>query len=149
MTTLLGELGISHVRLVMPTKENIQHLEGLLDAAGVLIDTKKAVDRIDQEIRTQKKLLGLVGENDEADGGEEEDEGGGEKETAEGMEVDREASAGEAERQVRGSGSKTKEGTSDKGDCKSQSHKRSLSISSVETSGTRASRSNKRVRRVV
>ena len=107
------------------------------------------MDRIEQEIRTQKKLLGLVGEDEDGqpDGageGEGEDEGGGGDGEEGGMEVDREGSAGVAEEEggeVRGTACKTKEGTSD------QSHKRSLSISSVETSGTRASRSNKRVRK--
>ena len=71
------------MRLVMPTRENIQYLEALLDAAAVLIDTKKSVDRIDQEIRTQKKLLGLGGDEDgqteAAAEGEGEDDSGGEK----------------------------------------------------------------------
>ncbi|KAF8476508.1 hypothetical protein JB92DRAFT_2769952 [Gautieria morchelliformis] len=123
VTTLLGELGISPMRLVMPTKDNIQYLEGLLDAAGVLIDTKKSVDRINQEIRTQQKLLGLGGDRDgqvDATGEGGEDESGGEKdedaqEEEEGitdaMDVDREQSVtvldfpneGVSRRQVRAS----------------------------------------------
>jgi DNA methyltransferase 1-associated protein 1 len=109
----------------MPTKENIQRLEALLDAAAVLIDTKKAVDRIEQEIRTQNKLLGLGGDDEgQADAtgeGEGEDEADGEKtgdgQTAEeggndAMEVERDreqsvavpdsAAEGASRRQVRG-----------------------------------------------
>ena len=66
VSAMLGELGVSHTRLVMPTQANIARLEVLLDAAAMLIDTKKSVDRIDQEIRTQKKLLGLGGDENEA-----------------------------------------------------------------------------------
>lgn len=53
----------------MPTKNNIQHLEALLEATTVMLDMKKAVDRVEQEIRIQKKLLGLIaGEEDGTDG---------------------------------------------------------------------------------
>ncbi|KAF8524600.1 SWR1-complex protein 4 [Hysterangium stoloniferum] len=134
VTALLAELGVSLTRLVMPTKDNIQLMESVVEAAAALIDTKKSVDRLEQEIKTQKKLLGLVVEEDVQDGaGEGEEESGGgragdvpanEDGTADVMEVDREES--------------------------SSSHKRSLSISSVETSATaatRASRSTKRARK--
>lgn len=175
VTALLAELGVSHVRLVMPTRENIQHLEALLDAAAVLIDTKKSVDRIDQEIRTHKKLLDLdAGEDGQAEAaadGEGEDDSGGERAgdagTAEESAVadvvdgDREQSVaatgfpseGPSSKQVRASicfcvpffaGRKVMSSI-----INLQNHKRSLSLSSVETSATaatRASRSNKRTR---
>lgn len=159
----------------MPTKENIQRLEALLEAAAVLIDTKKAMDRLDQEIRTQKKLLGLIEDQDsQADAageGEGEDEQGGEKggdaQVAEEeaptdpMDIDREQpvaipdimAESTSRRQVRASicfcAPFYMKGN-DQRYCKSQNHKRSLSISSVETSATaatRASRSNKRARK--
>jgi DNA methyltransferase 1-associated protein 1 len=122
VTALLGELGISPMRLVMPTKDNIQYLEGLLDAAAALIDTKKSVDRINQEIRTQQKLLGLSGDGDSqvdttGEGGEDEpgekteDAQAEEEGIADAMDVDREQSVavldfpneGVSRRQVRAS----------------------------------------------
>lgn len=48
----------------MPTRDNIQRFESLLDATAVMIDMKKAVDRVEQEIRTQKKLLGMIAGED-------------------------------------------------------------------------------------
>ena len=46
----------------MLMQANMACLEVLLDATAMLIDTKMSVDRIDQEIQTQKKLLGLCGD---------------------------------------------------------------------------------------
>jgi len=54
----LSELGVTHARLVMPTRENCTLLESLLDATGALVETKKAVDRVEQEIRVLKTRLG-------------------------------------------------------------------------------------------
>lgn len=65
VTALLGELGVSITRLVMPTQGNIQRLESLIESASQLIELKKVADRMDQEIRTQKKLLGLIEEEGE------------------------------------------------------------------------------------
>jgi DNA methyltransferase 1-associated protein 1 len=47
----LTEVGVQHTRLVMPTRENINHLETLLDATCALIETKKLIDKIDTDIR--------------------------------------------------------------------------------------------------
>ncbi|KAF8592184.1 hypothetical protein K439DRAFT_1400961 [Ramaria rubella] len=148
VTALLTELGVSHTRLVMPTQQNIQHLEEVLDAAAVLIDTKKSIDRIDQEIRTQKKLLGIGGDEPPGDPAGAEDESGvdkaddahvGEEGATDVMDIDREPSVAIPESATSGPSRR-----------QSQNHKRSLSISSVDTSATaatRASRSNKRVRK--
>jgi len=58
VTQALSELGVSHARLVIPTRENCVLLESLLDATGALVETKKVVDRVDQEIRVLKGRLG-------------------------------------------------------------------------------------------
>lgn len=41
----------------MPTLENIQHLEQLLNAAVALVDTRKVVERVEQDIRITKERL--------------------------------------------------------------------------------------------
>lgn len=43
----------------MPTRENCSQLESLLDATAALIETKKVVDRVDQDIRVLKARLGI------------------------------------------------------------------------------------------
>ncbi|KAJ7577338.1 hypothetical protein C8J56DRAFT_1113331 [Mycena floridula] len=55
----LAELGIIHSRLVMPTRDNSMLLESLLDATVALIETKKAVDKVDFDIGVAKERLGL------------------------------------------------------------------------------------------
>lgn len=55
---VLGELGISHTRLVMPTCDNCVQLENLLDTATALVETKKVVDKVEQDIRIMKARLG-------------------------------------------------------------------------------------------
>ncbi|WVF67783.1 hypothetical protein IAT40_002544 [Kwoniella sp. CBS 6097] len=52
ITEMLGELGISAHKLVMPTRGNIEAFDSLLQAAGSLIDMKRQVDRVEQELRT-------------------------------------------------------------------------------------------------
>lgn len=45
----------------MPTRENIEVFDGLLLAAGGLIDMKRQVDRVESEIRTLKaQVSGFV-----------------------------------------------------------------------------------------
>ena len=39
----------------MPTRANLERMEALQTAATVLLETKKAVDRVDMEIRTLKE----------------------------------------------------------------------------------------------
>lgn len=54
ITELLGEMGLSTHRLVMPTRTNLEAYDGVLSAATSLIDMKRQVDRVEQEIRTLK-----------------------------------------------------------------------------------------------
>ena len=51
ITSILAELGVSNSRLVMPTRANIERLENLQTAAASLLEMKKNVDRVEQEIR--------------------------------------------------------------------------------------------------
>jgi DNA methyltransferase 1-associated protein 1 len=51
---LLGELGLSQ-RLVMPTIVNQDRLEALVDAAGLVADLKRQLDRADYEIKVAKE----------------------------------------------------------------------------------------------
>lgn len=67
---LLTELGINPTRLVMPTKPNVERLEALQGAASSLLDMKKTVDRVEQDIRTvtaQIQVAQGVEEGDEDD----------------------------------------------------------------------------------
>ncbi|KAI6003685.1 hypothetical protein EDD15DRAFT_2156068 [Pisolithus albus] len=60
VTEALAEVGVRYPpRLVMPTRENCAKTESLLDATTALIDTKKIVDRVDQDIRVLRARLGL------------------------------------------------------------------------------------------
>jgi hypothetical protein len=51
VTEILSELGINAQRLVMPTRANIDEFESLLQAVGALVDIKRQVDRVEQEVR--------------------------------------------------------------------------------------------------
>ena len=93
---LLGELGISHSRLVMPTRDNLAKFASLVDAAQQLVEIKKAVDKHEQDIKTSKaRLAALRGENLEGGEGGEGDALG----TPTPMDVDE---GGEAEAEVDG-----------------------------------------------
>ncbi|KIO31111.1 hypothetical protein M407DRAFT_221649 [Tulasnella calospora MUT 4182] len=73
----IQEMGVHPERLVMPTAANLEKLEGLQAAAGGLLDMKKALDRVEQEIRINKARLrggSEAGETD-ADGTGETDRG--------------------------------------------------------------------------
>jgi DNA methyltransferase 1-associated protein 1 len=54
VTELLAEMGVSTARLVMPTRPNLEAYDGVLQAAVSLVDMKRQVDRVEQEIRTIK-----------------------------------------------------------------------------------------------
>ena len=58
VTLALSELGISHSRLVMPTRENVVQFESLLDAATALIEIKRLVDKGDYDIKVSRNRLG-------------------------------------------------------------------------------------------
>ena len=55
ITQALSESGINYQRLVMPTRENVVQLEALYEAANALVDTKKVIDRVEQEICMMKE----------------------------------------------------------------------------------------------
>ncbi|KAI0321956.1 hypothetical protein OF83DRAFT_1050227 [Amylostereum chailletii] len=59
VTQLLGELNITHSRLVMPTRETVGALETLLEATSTLVEQKKVLDRVEQDIRVARGRLGL------------------------------------------------------------------------------------------
>jgi DNA methyltransferase 1-associated protein 1 len=46
-------------RLVMPTRDTLTHYDALLEAITSLVEMKKVADRVDQDIRTAKMRLGL------------------------------------------------------------------------------------------
>ena len=56
----------------MPTRDNCAQLESLLDAATALVETKKLVDKVEQDIRIMKARLG-----EQEPGGGEDDAGTG------------------------------------------------------------------------
>jgi hypothetical protein len=55
----LTDFRISHSRLVIPTADNIARLESLLEAAGALVETKKAMEKTDYNIHVAKRQLGI------------------------------------------------------------------------------------------
>ncbi|KAK7470456.1 swr complex subunit [Stygiomarasmius scandens] len=59
VTQVLTELGISSSRLVMPTRDNCQRLESLMDEATTLVELKKAVDKMSQDIDVVKTRLDI------------------------------------------------------------------------------------------
>ena len=49
---LLHELGISSTKLVMPTHNNLEMYEQLVNTASMLVEMKRQADRADQEVRS-------------------------------------------------------------------------------------------------
>ena len=137
----LSEHNINSSRLVMPTRENLLHLESLIEATTLLLETRKNVDRVENEIRVMK---GQMLRRDEQLGGGE----GGEVP----MDVDQEVVADEDDAGVqigRGARKKNVSFSMQKdskiwtlADLTSQA-RRSMSISSVDTAA-QPGRSNKR-----
>lgn len=125
----------------MPTRENLLHLESLIEATTLLLETRKNVDRVENEIRVMK---GQMLRRDEQLGGGE----GGEVP----MDVDQEVVADEDDAGVqigRGARKKNVSFSMQKdskiwtlADLTSQA-RRSMSISSVDTAA-QPGRSNKR-----
>ena len=125
----------------MPTRENLLHLESLIEATTLLLETRKNVDRVENEIRVMK---GQMLRRDEQLGGGE----GGEVP----MDVDQEVVADEDDAGVqigRGARKKNVSFSMQKDskiwtlvDLTSQA-RRSMSISSVDTAA-QPGRSNKR-----
>lgn len=56
---VITELNITLTRLVMPTRDTVAAYDSLLNAATSLVDTKKVVDTVEQEIRVTKARLGM------------------------------------------------------------------------------------------
>jgi DNA methyltransferase 1-associated protein 1 len=59
VSQIAAELGITLSRLVMPTRDTLAHYEVLLEAITSLVEMKKVADRVDQDIRTAKMRLGI------------------------------------------------------------------------------------------
>lgn len=124
---VLGELGISHTRLVMPTKENCAQLESLIEAAAALVETKKLVDKVDQDIRVAKiRLASRTSDGDEG-------------ETPGAMDADDDGEG--AEEDEEGRAQSVVSGRSGRG---RKQARRSMSISSVDTSTTGGPKRKKR-----
>ncbi|KAH0587771.1 hypothetical protein H2248_006528 [Termitomyces sp. 'cryptogamus'] len=121
ITAALAELGINHNRLVMPTRDNIMQLESLLDATAALIETKRLVDKVEYDIRLLKGRLGMR-----------ESQGAESQPTGDHMDVD-EPNDGE----VIGEDGRAQSVVSTRS---RKQARRSMSISSVDTSGTTTTR---------
>jgi DNA methyltransferase 1-associated protein 1 len=52
ISELMAELGVDAQRLVMPTRDNLEALDKVLQAGATLVDMKRHVDRVEQELRT-------------------------------------------------------------------------------------------------
>ena len=138
----LTEYGVNSSRLVMPTRENLLHLESLIDATTLLLETKKNVDRVEHEIRVMKAQL--LRRDEQLGGGD-----GGEVP----MDVDQEVVADEDDAGVHpGRGARKKNVSSSTqedldirtlADLLTLQSRRSMSISSVDTAA-QSGRSNKR-----
>ncbi|KAJ3533912.1 hypothetical protein NMY22_g7143 [Coprinellus aureogranulatus] len=142
-----AEMGLSPSRLVMPTKENVQQLEGLLEAVSAMLDTKKHLDKVEYDIQVAKKQLamrnGEIGEGDEEGALKSEDamdvDQGAETEGNDG----RGASvvsvrSARSRKKVRSVSSRREAGPADLSPPFTQNH-RSMSISSVDTAATSVS----------
>lgn len=55
--TIIAELGLSHDRLVMPTRANIEKLESLQGAALGMVEVKRSLDRTKHELGVLKARL--------------------------------------------------------------------------------------------
>jgi len=137
---ILAELGINHLKLVMPTKENCERLESLLDAASALVDLKRAVDRVEQEISTTRERIDSSKSTSASVAGDtagtpmdvDQDETGTERD-ADGEKEDESVRA-ESVVSIRSARGR-------------KSSRRSMSISSVDTSTPVATRATKRMKR--
>ncbi|KAF7291056.1 Myb-like domain-containing protein [Mycena chlorophos] len=127
----LTELGVSSTRLVMPTVANLAHLEGVMEAASNLVETKKVVDRTEFEIQVLRGRLGMQTSAPKNEDGEP-------VPVPVPMEVD--DAEGEPEQEEGGRGQSVASTRSVR-----KQHRRSMSISSVDTVSTQTR--NKRQRR--
>ncbi|KAG5648906.1 hypothetical protein DXG03_000255 [Asterophora parasitica] len=123
ITAALAELGISHSRLVMPTRDNIMQLESLLEATTSLVEIKRVVDKVEYDIRVLKTRLGMR------------ESQGVEGRPGEAMDVD-EGHEGD----VVGEDGRAQSVLSTRSARSRKQTRRSMSISSVDTSGTATTR---------
>jgi len=133
---VLGELGVSQGRLVMPTRENCAQLESLLEAATALVETKKVVDKVEQDIRVMKARLGQR----ESEGVEDGKGTGYAAPTP--MDVD---DGNDAEGDIEGRAQSVVSTRSTRSARSRRPSRRSMSISSVDTSGTNPTKRQKRM----
>ena len=98
----LAELGINHTRLVMPTRENLQIHESLIEAASSLVETKKVVDKIEMELLVLQEQLkdrqASASPDKKSDNMDEDDVGKIEDADAEGDDADGDADEDKGER---------------------------------------------------
>ncbi|KAN0097425.1 hypothetical protein V8E55_001871 [Tylopilus felleus] len=135
VTQALAELGITYSRLVMPTRDNCAQLESLLDATTALIETKKVVDKVEQDIRVLKARLGIR-ESESVDRDAKESTPMDVDECKEDRDVDADAE-GRAESVVSGRSGRSR-----------KQSRRSMSVSSVDTSASLPTRTGtKRLKR--
>ncbi|KAI0254860.1 hypothetical protein BJV78DRAFT_882194 [Lactifluus subvellereus] len=119
------ELGIALSRLVMPTRDTLAHHEALLEAITTLVEMKKVADRVDQEIRTAKIRLGMRESEPPGEAPMDVDEVGQGPDTP---------AEGRAQSVVSTRSGRSRKQTGTTND------RRSMSVSSVDTSATSATR---------
>ncbi|KDQ64226.1 hypothetical protein JAAARDRAFT_187584 [Jaapia argillacea MUCL 33604] len=147
VSAALAELGINSTRLVMPTKDNCEKLEQLMDATLGLIEVKRAVDRVEQEIRVMKLRLGIntgdesgnTSKSGSVAGGDDGGGGGGDAEPQTPMDVDMDEGAqtgnerdADADESASARAQSVVSVRSARG--RRQASRRSVSVSSVDTS---------------
>ncbi|KAJ7180276.1 hypothetical protein C8R43DRAFT_870600 [Mycena crocata] len=138
VTQALAELGVSHTRLVMPTQGNVALLEALLDATATLVDTKKVVDKVEFDIQVLKNRLGMRGAAPKTEEGEG---------VPDAMEVD-DGNDAEGDAEGDGEDGRAQSVVSTRSARSRKQTRRSMSISSVDTSATVSTRAGtKRQRR--
>jgi DNA methyltransferase 1-associated protein 1 len=125
VTQISGELGISLSRLVMPTRDTLMAHESLLETITSLVELKKVADRVDQEIRTAKMRLGMRESEPPAEGPMDVDEDGQAPDTP---------GEGRAHSVVSTRSGRSRKQTGTTND------RRSMSVSSVDTSATSTTR---------
>ncbi|KAF8204707.1 hypothetical protein BJ912DRAFT_939101 [Pholiota molesta] len=119
ITQALAELGISLTRLVMPTRETTASLEGLLEATTALVETKRVADKVDYDIGVLKNRLAM-------------------REQSQSAEVDDAQHGADGEGETEGEDGRAQSVMSTRS-ARSRKHpRRSVSVSSVDTSSTRA-----------
>lgn len=69
VTSVFSEMNLSHSKLVMPSTANIEKMEALMAATGGLVDMKRMVDKVEQEVRVLRSRLRGGSEAGETDMG--------------------------------------------------------------------------------